>query len=86
MGAQAISLPRRGEGGAPLRRVNLRADAMLPVADDPLVPADTGQMAPAVWLVAAHSEGETVDHKLFIVDFDGKPESIFPKLAEAVRL
>ena len=39
-----------------------------------------------VWLVAAHSEGETVDHKLFIVDFDGKPESIFPKLAEAVRL
>ena len=54
MGAQAISLPRRGEGGAPLRRVNLRADAMLPVADDPLVPADTGQMAPAVWLVAAH--------------------------------
>ena len=27
-----------------------------------------------------------MDHKLFIVDFDGKPERIFPKLAEAVRL
>ena len=53
MGAQAISLPRRSEA-APLRRVNLRTEAMLPVAEEPLVVAKSGQMAPAVWLVAAH--------------------------------
>ncbi|MEZ2190075.1 hypothetical protein [Corynebacterium sp. CCM 9204] len=40
----------------PLRRVNLRADAMLPVADEPLVLADTWQTAPAVWLVDAHGD------------------------------
>lgn len=39
-----------------------------------------------VWLLAAHFEGEHTDRKLFIVDFDGKPEELFPHLAEAVKL
>ena len=39
-----------------------------------------------VWLLAAHFEGEHTDRKLFIVDFDGKPEDLFPHLAEAVKL
>lgn len=39
-----------------------------------------------VWLMAARSEGDAADHKLFIVDFDGKPDSLFPQLAQAVRL
>ena len=39
-----------------------------------------------VWLMAARSEGDTEDHKLFVVDFDGKQEDLFPHLAKAVRL
>ena len=39
-----------------------------------------------VWLLAARAEQDTRDHKLFIVDFDGKPEDLFPHLAKAVRL
>jgi len=39
-----------------------------------------------VWLLAAHSEGDTADHKLFVVDFDGQPQDLFPHLAQAVRL
>lgn len=38
-----------------------------------------------VWLVAAHAEGEHTDHKLFIVDFDGKKEGLFPLIGQAVR-
>lgn len=39
-----------------------------------------------VWLLAAHGDNETADHKLFVVDFDGKPDGLFPQLAQAVRL
>lgn len=39
-----------------------------------------------VWLMAAHAPGEHVDHKLFIVDYDGGKEPLFPLLAKAVRL
>lgn len=39
-----------------------------------------------VWLLAAHGDNETRDHKLFVVDFDGKPDGLFPQLAKAVRL
>ena len=31
-------------------------------------------------------ESDTADHKLMVVDFDGKPEELFPHLAKAVRL
>ena len=39
-----------------------------------------------VWLLAARGETDTEDHKLFVVDFDGKPEDLFPHLGKAVRL
>lgn len=39
-----------------------------------------------VWLLAARSEGDTADRKLFVVDLDGKPDALFPRLAQAVRL
>lgn len=39
-----------------------------------------------VWLLAAHSAGDTADHKLFVVDFDGQPKNLFPLLAQAVKL
>jgi len=39
-----------------------------------------------VWLLAAHSEGDAADHKLFVVDFDGQGKDLFPLLAKAVRL
>ena len=37
-------------------------------------------------MLAARADGDTEDHKLFVVDFDGKPEDLFPHLAKAVRL
>ena len=39
-----------------------------------------------VWLLAAHSECDTADHKLFVVDFDGQPGDLFPLLGKAVHL
>ena len=39
-----------------------------------------------VWLLAARGENDTEDHKLMVVDFDGKGEDLFPHLAKAVRL
>lgn len=39
-----------------------------------------------VWLMAAHSEGEHLDHKLFIVDFDGQPQPLFGQITEAIKL
>ena len=39
-----------------------------------------------VWLLEALSDTESKAHKLFVVDFDGKPEDLFPHLAKAVRL
>ncbi len=39
-----------------------------------------------VWLLAARGEHDTEDHKLMVVDFDGKGEDLFPHLAKAVRL
>ena len=39
-----------------------------------------------VWLLEALSDNESKAHKLFVVDFDGKPEDLFPHLAKAVRL
>lgn len=49
-----MSLLGRGDG-APLRRVNLRAESMLRVAEEPIDgAAGESAMPPAVWLVAAH--------------------------------
>ena len=39
-----------------------------------------------VWLLAARSDNDTVDRKLFVVDLDGEPSKLFPQLAQAVRL
>lgn len=39
-----------------------------------------------VWLLAARSEHDTADRKLFVVDLDGSPDQLFPRLGEAVRL
>lgn len=38
-----------------------------------------------VWLVAAHGQGEYLDHKLFVVDLDGKPSELFSQLSQAIR-
>ena len=39
-----------------------------------------------VWILAARGEQDNEDHKLLVVDFDGKGEDLFPHLAKAVRL
>ena len=39
-----------------------------------------------VWLLAARSEHDTTDRKLFVVDLDGSPKELFGQLAQAVRL
>ena len=39
-----------------------------------------------VWLLAARSEHDTTDRKLFVVDLDGSPDKLFPLLGQAVRL
>lgn len=38
-----------------------------------------------VWLVAAHEKDEYLDHKLFVVDLDGKPRDLFMELSQAIR-
>lgn len=38
-----------------------------------------------VWLVAAHEKNEYLDHKLFVVDLDGKPRELFMELSQAIR-
>ena len=39
-----------------------------------------------VWILAARGQQDNEDHKLLVVDFDGKGEDLFPHLAKAVRL
>lgn len=39
-----------------------------------------------VWLLASRAQTEHLDTKLFVVDFDGKQEDLFPLLAQAIRL
>lgn len=69
------------------REIKLKATLDYPVG----VPAVVRELMLAhpevyrVWLVAAHSQGEHLDHKLFVVDLDGKPDQLFPQLAEVIR-
>lgn len=73
---------------APRRELKLRATRDypigLPMAVEQLCASHTEVYR--VWLLAARAEGDTADHKLMVVDFDGRPEDLFPHLAKAVRL
>lgn len=38
-----------------------------------------------VWLMAAHNANEHLDHKLFIVDFDGQTQPLFSLISKAIQ-
>lgn len=73
---------------APRKELKMRATRDYPIG----LPMAVAQLCSShaevyrVWLLAARADGDTEDHKLFVVDFDGKPEDLFPHLAKAVRL
>ncbi|MBR5536922.1 MAG: enhanced serine sensitivity protein SseB C-terminal domain-containing protein [Clostridia bacterium] len=72
----------------PRRELKMRGTRDYPIG----LPLAVGELCEShpevyrVWLLAARGESDTADHKLMVVDFDGKPEELFPHLAKAVRL
>lgn len=73
---------------SPRKGLKMRATRDYPIGL-PLAVGELCRNRPAVyrvWLLEAHADTDTRDHKLFVVDFDGQPKDLFPQLAQAVRL
>lgn len=76
----------RGASGK--RELRLRATSDYPVGLPPALETLLREHEEVyrVWLVAARDSGEQLEHKLFVVDFDGRPEDgLFEAIASAAR-
>ena len=73
---------------APRRELKMKATRDYPIGL-PMAVRELMEQHPEVyrvWLLAARSEHDTIDRKLFVVDLDGSPDKLFPLLGQAVRL